>query len=212
MLLDTAEESLRDSMDKLKMRATVIRKDRAVGMISGGESSKSKPGHGSTLLRRESLDESCLRVLDALRCADLNLPYCAFNGGQDVWVDVGNKRVGVQALQQEFGIDPCTCLHVGDQMWETGNDFAARSCCPTVWIANPRETHSILKSILKIRDTGLGIETSGAGSSTACVESPVGVAVAGTKRKLDLAFVRSVSTEGGGKGTKGGNGGNTPRK
>lgn len=150
-LLDTAEESLRDSVEQLKMRAVILRKDRAVGIISGGEKSKSKPGHGSTLLRRESLDEACLRVLDALRQKDLDLPYCAFNGGQDVWVDVGNKRVGVQGLQRKFAINPEACLHIGDQMWETGNDFAARSCCPTVWIANPRETHSILKSILKER-------------------------------------------------------------
>ncbi len=44
-LLDIAETSLLDSVADLKMRANLIRKDRAVGIISGGEESKSRPGH-----------------------------------------------------------------------------------------------------------------------------------------------------------------------
>ena len=35
-----------------------------------------------------------------------SIPYCAFNGGSDAWVDVGNKRVGVQVLQAYLGIEP----------------------------------------------------------------------------------------------------------
>ncbi len=26
------------------------------------------------------------------------VPFCAFNGNRDVWVDVGNKSYGIQAL------------------------------------------------------------------------------------------------------------------
>jgi hypothetical protein len=29
----------------------------------------------------------------------ITLPYCVFNGGTDAWLDVGNKSVGVAALQ-----------------------------------------------------------------------------------------------------------------
>ena len=38
---------------------------------------------------------------------------------------------------------------IGDQFLNTGNDFAARSICPCVWITSPEETTYILKSILR---------------------------------------------------------------
>ena len=73
------------------------------------------------------------------------LPYCAFNGGTDAWVDVGNKRVGVQVLQSFLGVAPEKTLHIGDQFLNTGNDYAARACAPCIWIINPKETTYILK-------------------------------------------------------------------
>ena len=30
-------------------------------------------------------------MMEALRNKNVNLPYCAFNGGCDAWVDVGDK-------------------------------------------------------------------------------------------------------------------------
>ena len=39
---------------------------------------------------------------------------------------------------------------IGDQFLNTGNDFAARSICPCVWITSPEETTYILKSILRL--------------------------------------------------------------
>lgn len=71
-------------------------------------------------------------------------------GGRDAWVDVGNKRVGVQVLQSYLGIPAEETLHIGDQFLNTGNDFAARSVCPCVWITSPEETTYILKSILRL--------------------------------------------------------------
>ena len=41
-------------------------------------------------------------------------------------------------------------MHIGDQFLNTGNDFAARSVCPCVWITSPEETSYILKSILRL--------------------------------------------------------------
>ena len=70
--------------------------------------------------------------------------------GGDAWVDVGNKRVGVLVLQSYLGIPPEETLHIGDQFLNTGNDFAARSVCPCVWITSPEETTYILKSILRL--------------------------------------------------------------
>lgn len=52
-----------------------------------------------TLNARKVLDECVLRIKHAIKSNGIKLPYCAFNGGQDCWLDVGNKRVGVEALQ-----------------------------------------------------------------------------------------------------------------
>mmetsp|Transcript_2217 Transcript_2217/g.4313 ORF Transcript_2217/g.4313 Transcript_2217/m.4313 type:complete len:168 (+) Transcript_2217:223-726(+) len=102
------------------------------------------------MIRREALDETVLRIQTELDEAKVTLPFCAFNGGRDAWVDVGNKRVGVQVLQSYLGIPAEETLHIGDQFLNTGNDFAARSVCPCVWITSPEETTYILKSILRL--------------------------------------------------------------
>ena len=34
---------------------------------------------------------------------DASLPFCAFNGGADVFVDVGNKSLGLEALMAYLG-------------------------------------------------------------------------------------------------------------
>jgi hypothetical protein len=70
-------------------------------------------------------------------------------------LDVGNKKVGVEALQVFFGLNNYQCLHVGDQFLSTGNDLAARETCPCIWITSPRETEKILGHILKY----MGIST-----------------------------------------------------
>ena len=109
-------------------------------------------GHGSKKLKREALDELVLRVMECIRTAEppIDLPICVFNGGRDAWLDVGNKKVGVEALQAFFGLDNHNCLHVGDQFLNTGNDLAARETCPCIWITSPRETEKILEHILKV--------------------------------------------------------------
>ena len=87
------------------------------------------------------------------------LRLCEFapqsQGGNDVFVDVGNKRVGVNALMKYLSFSPQQCLHVGDQFLNTGNDFAARGACPTIWITGPKETKYILKKLLLV----LGLST-----------------------------------------------------
>jgi len=46
----------------------------------------------------ENLEEVALTVQYELK--DSTVPYCAFNGGNDVWVDIGNKALGISALQK----------------------------------------------------------------------------------------------------------------
>mmetsp|Transcript_26485 Transcript_26485/g.34342 ORF Transcript_26485/g.34342 Transcript_26485/m.34342 type:complete len:437 (-) Transcript_26485:253-1563(-) len=151
-LLDTAEGTIREAIEDLQLQVRVIRKARAVGIIPGGSNSKREQpnGHGANKVNREHLDEVVLRVQHALRQSGNQLPFCAFNGGNDAFVDIGDKSIGVQGLQRYLGLSPDVCMHVGDQFLSTGNDIAARSVCPTIWISNPRETKCILKTILKI--------------------------------------------------------------
>jgi len=147
-VLDVSEETMKESMVDQKLRANVIRKKRSVGLI---------PIANSTGIPREALDETVLRVQERLRYLNEErvqspLPYCAFNGGRDAWVDVGNKSVGVTVLQSYLGLDPERTLHIGDQFLHTGNDYAARGVCPCVWITSPEETTYILKNILRLAD------------------------------------------------------------
>ena len=152
--LDVAEESLRATADDLALRCRIIRKDRAVGIIPGGNDAKARVpgGSGSRRMRRELLDEAALRTQAALSLANVAVPTCCFNGGADVWCDIGDKAVGVSALQTRLGVLPAQCLHVGDQFSTSiGNDFAARLASPTLWVAGPKETQHVLKQLLECR-------------------------------------------------------------
>ena len=159
--LDIAEAALRDTAACLQLRCRIIRKERAVGMIPGGSEAKGRvpDGSGSRRIRKEHLDETALRLQLAIADAGVSIPTCCFNGGADVWCDIGNKAVGVKALQQLLGVAPAACLHVGDQFSTSiGNDFAARLASPTLWVAGPKETQHVLKQLLERR----GISTKAA--------------------------------------------------
>jgi IMP and pyridine-specific 5'-nucleotidase len=138
-VLDTAEYSLNRCIEEMQLPATILRKTRAVGLIPTGEGA----------IVREQLDECVLATQQRIlkqqrRDTESLLPFCAFNGGSDVWVDIGNKLIGVQVLQTFLGATPSTTLHVGDQFLSTGNDFATRSACCTLWIVSPQETSQAL--------------------------------------------------------------------
>ena len=51
----------------------------------------------------EVLEELTLTVQMQLESP---IPFCAFNGGNDVFVDVGNKSIGLEALMQYLQCDP----------------------------------------------------------------------------------------------------------
>lgn len=152
-LLTVATEAMEQVIKDLDLRAMVVRKERAVGLVPGGAEGRQKSpfGSGMASLKPEILEETVFRIRDAVRSLDppLCLPYCAFNGGRDVWVDVGNKAEGLLVLQSFLGIIPSQCLHVGDQFSISGNDMAARDVAPTLWICNPSETRAVLRSLLR---------------------------------------------------------------
>ncbi|KAL3908365.1 MAG: hypothetical protein SGPRY_009827 [Prymnesium sp.] len=127
-LLDTAQRVIEEAATELQLRCRIIRKPRAVGLVPGGMSGKAMcpQGSGSNRIRSELLDEVVLRLQSELRelkkRSSLPLPpYCAvrprshFNGGNDLWVDIGSKREGVSGLCHLLDLPPQSVLHVGDQ-------------------------------------------------------------------------------------------------
>jgi IMP and pyridine-specific 5'-nucleotidase len=87
-LLDVAERVLRETTELLHLPAAILRKDRAIGIINTSQKR----------FMYEDLEEICLTVQHELQ--HFSVPFCAFNGGNDVWVDIGNKALGIQALQK----------------------------------------------------------------------------------------------------------------
>ncbi|PHJ22331.1 imp-specific 5 -nucleotidase [Cystoisospora suis] len=166
-LLDVAEEALRRLSEDFKLRACILRKERAVGLIRRPPGLK-KADHANGAydedesifgcmhsggMHRENLEEIVMRVRRIIRDElgpHMDVPWSAFNGGKDVWVDIGNKAEGVAMLQGLFQLSPKECLHVGDQFGASGNDLAARVCSPTVWISNPQETAAVLHELLLV--------------------------------------------------------------
>ncbi|KAJ5110517.1 hypothetical protein N7532_001052 [Penicillium argentinense] len=140
-LLDLAENALLTCKETLHLPVEVLRKDRAVGVY---------PIHGAKM-DRELLEETVLAVQNTVErsAVGARLPFCAFNGGNDVFVDIGDKSWGVRACQRYLGgIEPSKTLHIGDQFLSAGaNDFRARLASTTAWIASPKETVDLLDEL-----------------------------------------------------------------
>jgi IMP and pyridine-specific 5'-nucleotidase len=117
-LLDTAENCLRKTAEDLKLDVLVIRKDRAVGIIQDPKTAALLPGEYSSAsgkLTYEVLEECALAVQQALKAAGVKTPHCAFNGGHDVFIDVGK---GLASMRMRFQCDRserhvlCLCVQV----------------------------------------------------------------------------------------------------
>lgn len=147
-LLDKAEAALLECINNLNLPAVIIRKERAVGII---------PSSPSLRFARESLEETVLVVQKILEMSPVSqkLPFCAFNGGNDVFVDIGDKSWGVLVCQKFFGdvtgrkIEGRRTMHVGDQFLSANgaNDFRARRVGTTAWVASPAETVELLDEV-----------------------------------------------------------------
>ena len=84
-LLDVAEENLRRSVSAMNLKASILRKSRAVGIVP----------IDSARIAREQLDECVLstqqRLLEYQQMSGpskVAIPFCVFNGGNDVFVDM----------------------------------------------------------------------------------------------------------------------------
>ncbi|PWW75523.1 IMP-specific 5-nucleotidase [Tuber magnatum] len=149
-LLDIAETALRESVSAMKLEATILRKERAVGII---------PAVPGVKFEREQLEEAVLAAQRTLELSVIGrrLPFCAFNGGNDVFVDIGDKRLGVLCCQRFFrNVTGNQTLHIGDQFLSAGhNDFKARMAGTTVWVASPAETVSSLDELWNLLEYGM---------------------------------------------------------
>ena len=132
-LLHDAEALLLEGAARLRLPVAVLRKERAVGVVPTAP----------TIY--EVLEDLAITVQSRL---DSMLPFCAFNGGNDVFVDVGNKSLGLESLMNYLEFGPSEVLHVGDRFTDSGNDSATRDCCSILWVANPEETYFFINLIL----------------------------------------------------------------
>ncbi|KAH7482376.1 hypothetical protein PRIC1_006765 [Phytophthora ramorum] len=154
-LLDAAEGVLQETVKALHLPAKILRKERAIGIINTSDKR----------ILYENLEEISLTLQHELR--HFRVPFCAFNGGNDVWVDIGNKALGIVALQKYVfrflpkelrdseelcNIQGQECLHVGDRFTRTGNDTRSRDAATTIWISNPQETVHIMTVLLQTID------------------------------------------------------------
>jgi len=81
--LNEAQRLLTEGAARLMLPVSVIRKTRSVGVVPTGQ----------TIY--EVLEDLSITVATNLISP---LPFCAFNGGNDVFVDIGNKSIGLDAL------------------------------------------------------------------------------------------------------------------
>ena len=176
-LLDAAQAALEEGAARLRLPVRVIRKERAVGVLplaptvyevledlaisvqvelAGGKRWEGEKDKSNRAKQNGGGDRNINAPL---------LPFCAFNGGGDVFVDVGNKSLGLDALKAYLGLSPSQVLHVGDRFTASGNDSATRDCCSILWVANPEETDFFIKLLiadLEDQQQGAGVGT-GAG-------------------------------------------------
>ena len=122
----------------------LVEKERSVGLV---------PKNPARRIAYEMWEDLALHVQEKLK--PLPIPTCAFNGNLDVFVDIGDKKHGVLALQGYLGIEKDQTMHFGDRFTATGNDVAVREVALTIWVANACETCEMLTVMLK--DLGMNV-------------------------------------------------------
>lgn len=143
--LDAAQAALEQGAARLGIagHTSTIRKERAVGVLYRGKIHRS-----TTFLLDELALLARVAVVKVLAQRQQQLPFCTSNSGQDVFMDIGSKEIGVDLLRGLVGAKRNQTLHVGDKFSLTGNDLPARRACGTVWVDDPEETALVLRELL----------------------------------------------------------------
>jgi len=171
-LLDAAQGELEERARALRLEVDVVRKERAVGVVASAGSASA-----AARLTYENLEELALAVQARLGAGGVagafgGIPYCAFNGGHDVFVDVGNKALGVRTLQSLLGVAQTATVHLGDRFTRTGNDERTRSVASTLWVAGPHETEYLLTLLVeRVRERRRAAASAAAAAAAAAAES-----------------------------------------
>ncbi|CAG9464396.1 unnamed protein product [Pedinophyceae sp. YPF-701] len=134
--LDAAQALLLETAARLRTPVQLIRKERAVGVV---------PSEPAVY---EVLEEMAITLQNQLVAAD-GVPFCAFNGGNDVFCDIGDKSYGLRALMGYLGFGPGQVMHVGDRFTTSGNDASTRELCSILWVAAPEETAFFLSLLIE---------------------------------------------------------------
>lgn len=155
--LDFAEKTLHTLKGRLKLplEVPIIRKKRAVGIVPGEKYDLVTRRQVVVKLEREQLEEIVLTLQSTLETflPARSIQFSCFDGGSDVWCDIGGKDLGLCVLQNFYDpvnqIKASQTLHVGDQFAPVGsNDFKARLAGCTLWITSPTETVHNLHKLL----------------------------------------------------------------
>jgi hypothetical protein len=143
-VLSAAKAALNEGARRLKLDVKLVEKERSVGLV---------PKNPARRIAYEMWEDLALHVQEKLKA--LPIPTCAFNGNLDVFVDIGDKKHGVLALQGYLGVEKDQTMHFGDRFTATGNDVAVREVALTIWVANASETCEMLAVMLK--DLGMNV-------------------------------------------------------
>eukprot|EP00123_Amoebidium_parasiticum_P013581 comp22041_c3_seq1/m.32012 comp22041_c3_seq1/g.32012 ORF comp22041_c3_seq1/g.32012 comp22041_c3_seq1/m.32012 type:complete len:499 (-) comp22041_c3_seq1:163-1659(-) len=138
LLLTCAEKSLSDAVRRLELPVRVVRKERSVGAVRLSDKAD---------IAKETFDEVAWRVKDAIDRAKIPVAFSVTSGGKDVWVDVGNKPLGIQMLENYTGSSPATTLHFGDLFAADATSCERITCC-TAWVQSTSETDDLLGILL----------------------------------------------------------------
>lgn len=142
-LLNTAAEELQLAIEEFGLKAKIIKKKRSVGIVPDDKNTLK-----TTRLTCEILNELSERISLLSKCVRFEqIPCCVFNSNFDVWIDIGNKAIGISFLQNLLKLSPSQTMHIGDQFNRNGNDAYATLVATCIWVINPTETRNILKTL-----------------------------------------------------------------
>lgn len=156
-LLDAAEAALKRAAAAMALDVLVIRKPRAVGIVprpvqSGFSSFRAYVSGSGHRISYEVFEEVALSVqhdLASLKERFGGIPYTVFNGGHDCFIDIGDKSLGIRAVQALVGASPKGTVHAGDRFTRTGNDLRARDVASSLWVTSPNETEFLLAVLVE---------------------------------------------------------------
>lgn len=158
-VLDCAQNILLALKKRLRLppETVLIRKPRSVGLVPGHKPDPITNEMKRSLMSAEQLEEIVLTLHQTISAFPpaRRIQFSCFDGGSDVWCDVGGKDLGVRILQRFYDpsnvIKSSQTLHIGDQFspMVQANDIKARLVGATLWISNPADTVNCLRKLLK---------------------------------------------------------------